>query len=366
MTIDRRVFLANAASAAAVMALTRRAAADDRGRSVADFGVEPNAERDQRAELQNAIHEISAAGHPVFIPAGFYKIGAEVELPSKCIIKGENGQTVLRTAKIGGTIFAGRNPILQISDLILEGKPDNAMFHYINYLVMVQGGTAIISDCTFRHAPGAALQITGAGGIIARCGFYDSRHGAVAGHDVRNLIVRDCYFKECRSGNPDRGGTSCLYAGGEDIRMTGNFAIWCSAGISVSGSGEVLDNTVQGARSAWGLTLAGDNEGRGLVAKGNMLTNCDIGIRLAAKGGTVAISENMISGAKDGAIRAFDVAVTTGLDLVRQGAGSIPGLMVAGDSELRAFDGAVATGPDLAREGAGDYPHLMVAGNVVR
>jgi hypothetical protein len=74
----------------------------------------------------------------------------------------------------------------------------------------------------------------------------------------------------------------------------------------------------------------------------------------------------MISGAKDGAIRAFDVAVTTGLDLVRQGAGSIPGLMVAGDSELRAFDGAVATGPDLAREGAGDYPHLMVAGNVVR
>jgi hypothetical protein len=362
MMINRRGFLAGAAALA--LPAQARSAETERGRSIAEFGVLPNAERNQRAELQNAIHEISAAGDPVYIPAGLYKIGDLVKLPPKCIIKGEGGQTVLRTAKIGGTIFAGKDPILQMSDLILEGRPDKT-FHYINYLVMVQGGTAIITDCTFRHAPGAAIQITGAGGIIARCGFYDTLHGAVAGHDVRNLAVRNCYFKECRSGYSDREA-SCLYAGGEDIQMIGNTAIWCSAGFSVSGSGEVLENMVQGGRSAWGLTLAGDKEGRGLVAKGNTLTDCDIGIRLAAKGGAVVVSENTISGARDGAIRAFDVAVATGPDLAGKGAENVPGLMVAGDNAIRAFDGATATGPDLTQEGAQNYPHLTIAGNTVR
>ena len=368
MTINRRGFLAGATSVGAFSGLTRPAIATvpAPGRSVTDFGVEPNAERDQRDELQNAIHEISAAGQPVYIPAGMYKIGDYVMLPSKCIIKGEGGQTVLRTAKVGGTIFAGKNPILQMSDLVLEGRPSGTIFHYINYLVMVEGGTAIISDCTFRHAPGAALQITDAGGIIARCGFYDTHHGAVAGHDVRNLVVRDCYFKECQSGFTGGNGTSCLYAGGEDIRMIGNFAFRCSAGISVSGSGEVLENSVEGGHSAWGLSLAGDKEGRGLVAKGNTLTGCDIGIRLAAKSGAVAVSENTISGVRDGAIRVFDVTIATGPDLGRKGAGDSLGMMVAGDSVIQAFDSTVATGPDLTQEGGQGYPHLRIAGNVVR
>jgi hypothetical protein len=365
MSTSRRVFLVGtvSAGAAAILARPAIATASAPGRSVTDFGVEPNADRDQRAELQNAIHEISAAGQAVYIPAGLYKIGW-VTLPPKCIIKGDSGQTVLRTAKIGGTIFGGRDTILQMSDLILEGRADNTMFHYVDYLVMVQGGTVLISDCAFRHAPASALQITAAGGTIARCGFYDIRHGAFAGHGVRNLVVRDCYFKECRSGFTGSKGTSCLDASGEDIRITGNFAIWCSAGIGVSGSGEVLENRVLGQRSAWGLTLAGDKAGRGLVAKGNTLTNCDVGIRLSAKDGPVAVSDNAISGTQNGAIRVFDAPVVTRPDLGAEIAKQSPGFMVAGPG--LDFDRAVVTGPDLAQEVAGAYPHLMVAGNVVR
>jgi hypothetical protein len=83
-----------------------------------------------------------------------------------------------------------------------------------------------------------------------------------------------------------------------------------------------------------GLKLGSAKSSGGIIAQGNVLQDCRVGIGVTASGDDIFASLNMIKGAKDGAIRAFD--------------------------------GDKLVGPDLARESAESYLNLTVAGNVVR
>ena len=64
MSVDRRHFLLAGSSLAggSVVNAAYAAAAAVPGRSITDFGVDPNSKADQTKALQKAIDELSAAG----------------------------------------------------------------------------------------------------------------------------------------------------------------------------------------------------------------------------------------------------------------------------------------------------------------
>ena len=107
----------------------------------------------------------------------------------------------------------------------------------------------------------------------------------------------------------------------------------CGIAVAADGIALVSGNIVKDAKE-FGLKLGrGDGNGR-VVAQGNLLENCRVGIGVAASGDDVFASLNLIHGAKNGSIRAFD--------------------------------GEKLVGSDLARESAEVYLNLTVAGNVAR
>jgi hypothetical protein len=117
------------------------------------------------------------------------------------------------------------------------------------------------------------------------------------------------------------------------VSITANQVSRCSTGIALGGNGIVNGNVVTGA-SAMGLRLGGSGEAGQIVATGNNIHDCAVGIGVSASGETLFASLNLITGAKNGAVRAFD--------------------------------GQKLLGPDLARESSEAYLNLTVAGNVAR
>ncbi len=96
--MDRRYFIGMGGAAAALLGATQAEAAPNPavglGRSVADFGVEPNSFRDQSALMQKAINELAQAGQPILIPAGQYRV-SNLQLPSNSSVIGAGGLSVL-------------------------------------------------------------------------------------------------------------------------------------------------------------------------------------------------------------------------------------------------------------------------------
>jgi hypothetical protein len=138
------------------------------------------------------------------------------------------------------------------------------------------------------------------------------------------LVAANCRFMNCGTG---------IAASAVPLSIAQCHFLNCAVGVAASGSGVVTGNVVTRARS-FGLKL-GSAKGSGhILAQGNLLRDCRIGIGVSASGDDIMASLNMIAGAKEGAIRAFD--------------------------------GDKLVGPDLARQSAEAYLNLMVAGNVVR
>lgn len=349
MAIGRRGFLAGAAAIGSSLTLmpgSAKAAETERGRSVTEFGVDPSATGDQREALQKAIHEISATGQPVYIPAGLYRVSDWIELPPKCILNGDPGRTVLSPRRVGGwVLLSGENQSLQMSGLVLDGRAEQRIcLDLTTCLALLKGGTVIVRESEFRNATGAAIQMTNVSGIFALCNFYACYDGAFGASHARSLLVRQCRFEG--SGSCYSSPRACLHADGKDIQILDNFASKCSAGFSVTGNGEIRNNTIAGP-AAWAMRLgyrdkqlgaiAGSQRppqemeeigkpDTGLVVTGNTISGCDVGIVVASRGEAITISDNIISVAKDGAIRALEGDKLVGPDLAREGAQAYPGL----------------------------------------
>ena len=331
MSIDRRAFLAGAAALA--LPAQARSAETERGRSVTEFGVVPNAAESPQEALQKAIDEISAAGQPVYIPAGVYRI-SDLRLPPKCILNGDPGRTVLLPTRINGEIFlASPNRSLQVSGIVFDGRaPGTTALDAVTSIFRINGGVAVIRECEFRNITGGAISARDVSAIFTMNHFHDCTHGALKVAQARSLVVRQCRFEEC--GTESSYPNGAIHAGGQDVQITDTFISRCSAGMSVRGNGEIKGNTISGP-GAWGMMLGGgSDDAQGLSVIGNTITGCDIGIGLARGEEWFSVTQNTIAGASQGAIRAFN--------------------------------DTTPTGPDLALERAGSYPNLGLSGNIVR
>lgn len=327
MTIDRRSFLyaggLTAASATPFAAASAHAQAIQNGRSVTEFGVEPNAQKDQTAALQKALDELTRSGHPVFLPGGVYMTGP-LNLPKTCTIIGVPGQTILSATS--QALLTGVGPgAFHLSGLTFEGPGTKAKFHSLS----LTDASVNLEHCRFAGTAAPAIRLENCRGRIAAIEITDAATGIHA-TQAAGLAITGCRITAS-------GGMGVLISGNSgDLQgfiVAQNHLGRCSTGISAEGAGVVSGNVVAGS-ARYGLQLGGAKGSGQILAQSNLIRDCRIGIAVSSSGDDIMASLNMITGAKDGAIRAFD--------------------------------GDKLVGPDLARQSAEAYLNLMVAGNVVR
>ncbi len=268
--MDRRQFMGLGGVAAALSGAGAAEAASlaltVSGKTVIDFGVVPGASLDQSAAMQEAIDRLVAAGQPIVIPAGHYRV-AKLQLPSKATVLGVPGLSVL-IAPPGLSAFESLNT----QDISLRG--------------MTFSGT----------------------GLVAR--------------ECLNLTVSDCQVLSS-------GGDGIVCAG-TGLFIAGNRASSCAkAAIWVQGDAMITGNFVSGP-GQFGLRLGGADRLGTLTVMNNLVKGTDIGIAASnSDNGYAFIAMNMISGAGKGGIRALMGDELIGKDLTRAGSEAFRNLAIA-------------------------------------
>ena len=295
MILGRRSFLAGSGMIAGggfLHSISARASAH----SVSDLGVRPDADEDVSAALEKAISEISAAGEAVYLPGGTYR-ASSVSLPENAVIAGVSGQTRLVANGDAPVFMAKGINSLHLSGLMIEGSALHG-----------SASDVMIDAIRISKAPGHAIALTGS----------------------ESLTISRCRFETCADTAID------VSMGSGTAVLTSNQIANCKTGISLKGNGHVTGNAVSGA-SEFGLRLGGGPDGGAILADGNILNNCAIGIGVTANEETLLVSLNLING-------------MTG----------------ATSAAIRAFSGNELVGPDLVFESSEAYLNLTVVGNVAR
>ena len=241
------------------------------GKSVADFGVEPNVERDQSAALQRAIDELAPAGQPIVIPAGMYRV-AKLQLPSSAAVIGVPGLSIL-LAPTGTPVFECRDA----ADVSLRG-----------------------------------VAFIGAGLVAREC---------------RKLTIADCQVLS--------SGGDGLVCSGSGLLVTGNRASACAkSAIWVEGDGLVTNNLIGGG-GQFGLRLGGAWRLGTMSVINNYIDGPEVGIGVSASEiGYAFIAMNMIAGSKNGGIRALNGNELIGKDLTRGGSEAFRNFAIAANVSL--------------------------------
>jgi hypothetical protein len=333
MTIGRRGFLlaGGAVAGAGVLPVSEAMAAAPvvGGRSVTDFGVEPNKDADQSKALQAAIDEIGKTGRAIYIPGGSYRVNG-LRLPPACAICGDPGRTVLRFPSDAAVLGSQENRSLHVSGLTFDGSlKQEGPSRVLPPMLFAVGGDVSLSGCAVS-GKGQYITISQASGMLSAISLNGT---GIVIEAPRNMRISQCSVEGYRHFGIEIEIPKGAVAG-DGVLLTGNRISQCGGGIWLRGAGVVNGNIVSGASDV-GIKLGGsDNENAAIMATGNNISGCNIGIGVSAGGETIFASLNLITRAKSAAIRAFD--------------------------------GDKLVGPDLSQKSAESYLNLTVAGNVVR
>jgi uncharacterized secreted repeat protein (TIGR03808 family) len=249
---------------------------------------------------------------------------------------GDNGVLVWRSA-VGedGTIITANRIERITAKSGGSGQNGNGINVFRAGSVMVSNNR--ITDCTFsaiRSNSGSNCQMIGNScarlGEVARYAEF-----AFEGAVIANNIVDDAAMGISVT-NFNKGGRLAVVQGNlirniffrKDADSRG-------VGIAVEADSVVSGNVIETA-PGYGIMIGWGRYLRDVSVTGNLIRNAHIGIGVStdALAGTALISDNLITGAKDGAIRAMN--------------------------------GATPTGPDLATASAEVYRNLVVSTNVAR
>ena len=313
MSVDRRHFLlAGSTLAGAGLASTAYAAAAGPARSVLDFGVVPNLEKDQTEALQKAIDELSRASQPIVLPSGEYS-ARKLILPNWCSVIGVPGQTFLKVDEITTRPGDDLLGLFVLFGLSFQSKS--------SAIQLTAEGPIRIANCGFNGGGKTALRLDGSSGTLEASNFQHYSGEAISAARSE-LKISGCQFSDCGRGIALSSGRGAIIAQNQFDR--------CGIGVVADGTGIVSGNIVKDAKD-FGLKLGrADGKGR-VMAQGNLLENCGVGIGVAASGDDIFASLNLIHGSKNGAVRAFDGEKLLGRDLARESSEMYLNLTVAGN-----------------------------------
>ncbi|MEO0620056.1 MAG: TIGR03808 family TAT-translocated repetitive protein [Pseudomonadota bacterium] len=428
--------MAGLASGAGARPASAQSTAAPIGIDARRFGITP-ARRDARvtknhsAAFQRAVREAAAAGQPLLLGPGRYRISG-IDLPSHTHIVGVPGQTIIefaggkgvftianaRDVRLDGIAIDGRSRALAERDALVSTRGafqvvfrDVAIANSLLNGVSVRESQATISACTITDCGNTGLFSLDArdsaitNNRVERCGnngiqIWRSVQGedgtVVSNNTVRHIDARaggdgqngnginvfragavqvnsnritDCTFTAIRGNAASdiqmvgnhclRLGEVALYAefGFDGAVIANNLIDGASTGISVTNFNDggrlavvqgnlirnlklrdhedargvgigveadtaVVGNVIENAPSV-GLAIGWGRYMRDVTATSNIIRNAPIGIGISGVrgAGPVFVTNNMLSGTPNGAIRMMDHGRAEGPDLARAEAG---------------------------------------------
>ena len=210
-----------------------------------------------------------------------------------------NGVNVYR----GGSVEVSENRITDCAYSAIRGNAASNISMTGNTCQRI-GEVALYSEFGFSGAVIANNIVDGAATGVSVTNFNEGgRLAVVQGNLIRNLVRREH--------EPD------------DKR---------GEGIAVEADTLVAGNTIEGAATC-GILLGWGSYMRDVSATGNLIRGCRIGVLVSSDTGAGAalISGNLISGARDGAIRAHEKGRVFGPDLAK-GAATTGRVTISGNS----------------------------------
>lgn len=389
--MHRRTFLAAALAipAAATPTLSPRAAirvADLRG-SFADeaTGLRPGAPDDQSRALQQAIDAATAAGKPLFLPAGHYGV-SNLRLPAGARLIGVPGQTRLLYRGGGHLIFAEGVENIGLDGLVLDGG-NRPLADYAPGLVhLAQVRNAAIVDCEILGSTAHGIALDRCSGRVERSTITGAADAGIRSVEADGLALVGNALADCANG----GILVHRWQEGEDgTLVTGNRIERIAA--RAGGSGQngnginvfrahgviVADNRIADCA----FTAVRVNAGSNAHITGNScLRSGETGlfVEFGAQGAIVA--SNLVDGAATGiSVSNFDhdgrLAVVNG-NIVRNLHTTIPyedpsqgrGIGIAVEADTTVTGNVVEGAPNFGMLlGWGPYLRdVAVTGNVVR
>ncbi|MEM1377248.1 MAG: TIGR03808 family TAT-translocated repetitive protein [Pseudomonadota bacterium] len=202
--MDRRRFLTLFGTAGAAMALPCPVLARSdfevlplRGSvSAVEYGVVPNAPRDQSAAFQSIMDRAASSGEPLFLPAGNYVI-SDVQVPDGLTMSGVPNRTALVLGAGSAVLRIEGKQTAQISNLLFDG---GAARRTDALLIGRDVEQLQISGCTFRRSSADLIRLERVGGRIAGSRLKDGRRFALFSVDGRGLDVTDNRVEACADG----------------------------------------------------------------------------------------------------------------------------------------------------------------------
>ena len=301
------------------------------GRSVTDFGVEPNTDADQTAAMQKALNEISASGNPAFLPAGRYMVSA-LELPSPLGLFGIPGFSIISPRERNLALKMRGEGSLTMSGILFDGLATGLSASIRPPILDLQGVDVQLSGLTFKDTAGDAIRLTGCHRVrlseisIANCygdGIAAARCGPVS---VKNCDISQCALDGIGVSSP---------SGAELAHIVSNrIAEAKRHGMRIEGNAVITANAIESGGQI-GIRIGSQDRLGNASVVNNMVRGAAVGIAASSAGdGYALISMNVIAGARNGGVRALNGDELIGKDLTKGGSEAFRNLAIAANVSL--------------------------------
>ncbi|MEL6750890.1 MAG: TIGR03808 family TAT-translocated repetitive protein [Pseudomonadota bacterium] len=200
--MKRRAFLAASAALFAAPALASTRPISLRGTlDAGDFGLAPDAGKDQTALLQRLLNRASREGKPVFLPAGRYLVSG-ITLPAQTRLMALAGSARLVHSGRATTMLVGDDcEAVHIDGVVLDGAGRGFADDFDALLRLRRCGAIDLRDCTFMASGAMGVSLERCGGTVQGC-MFERADGLAALYSVQanGLTLRDNVVRDCANG----------------------------------------------------------------------------------------------------------------------------------------------------------------------
>lgn len=156
------------------------------GLDATTLGLVGDSEADQSAILQDAIAQAAASGQVLTLPRGMIRAQG-LNLTGNVVVQGVPGSTTLASVNGGSIGSLSDQGSVVLRDIVFSGRGTTDTR---SALLSIEHGDAItLERCSFRDAPGVAVNILDAAVTIRDCQFTAIGDAAIHSSDSRGLLI---------------------------------------------------------------------------------------------------------------------------------------------------------------------------------
>jgi uncharacterized secreted repeat protein (TIGR03808 family) len=186
MRMSRRRTLIGLAAALAAPTVARAAPPID---PVKEFGLRPNADRDQSRTLQAAMDAAASSGRLLLLPGGGFEV-SDLTFPSGLTMAGIRGHTILTTPGDTRLAHISNASDISIENIVFQANaPQTAAG--VQGLIEIDTGVGVtFRGCNFNNAAGNGISANDSAFTVDDCDFYSAETAAIHSQNGKGVMIR--------------------------------------------------------------------------------------------------------------------------------------------------------------------------------